>query len=1073
MWKKTSIIVIAIFNYLNVSSQELDYKLETVIQRGHRAAVKSVAYSLDGKLIATGSRDHSVKLWEVSTGREIRSFLGHLNAVNAIAFDPTGKLMATGSSDKDIIIWEIATGKEILRISGHQKSVTSVAFSTDGKLLASGGTERKAYVWDATTGDSLGEYKVYAPQVGIQVSFSEDSKTLITGNDNGMIQLFDLDKKQVYDTLRNISSSSCGGCPSYIQRNNREELLSASDHGPVTLWNLKTGKIIREYGLEDDDYNGVGMMGNYVFASKEDTIKIWTTAGKFVRRFTIPNTQINATTISPDGHYLTAVTNDKITRTWHIKSGRQMKSLKGFLNAKNDDGLELDPESYWQFNISRYINFRDRIEISPDEKYLVKGHFGNVAQLLDLSKGRVVRNFEGHDKAVICSKFSKDGQFLFTGSGDHTIKMWEVASGREIRTFNGHRELIFEIALSDNGQYLVSGSWDASAILWDIETGNLIQQYRMENNSPYTLSFAHNDLYIMMGGLGKDLRMIEIDTGMPAKTLIGHTEIVSDMGVKGDKLLTSSWDGMAKLWHINTGLIEQKFVGHKGHVYAAAFDNTGKWIATAGADRMAKLWDINTGEELKSFAGHADAVTSVDFINNDKYLITHSLDGTTKIWDIATGKEIITHILIGIGEWLVKTASGFFDATEKAKENIFFVRGLNSYSLDQFFEDFYRPGMLNETLQRGGLLNQNFNINNKLNSSPPPSIEVISPKIGETFTDQDIDVLVKITNVGGGIDEVKLMHNGKRLAGDDRAIKSNPKKGKSVYQNYPIHLIPGKNVLSVSAFSEERIESGVTQRELFIEGINEDITCHIMAIGIDEYKNPSLNLNYAFEDAESFLKLVRQRGKKLFNKTEVYSLFNEDATKEKILSTLDQIAQKAQPQDVFFFYYAGHGSMVENDFYFIPTESIRLYDVDLLADEAIYAGTLQKKFANISALKQLVVLDACQSGGATELLAVRGASEEKAWAQLSRSSGVHVLAASGSQQFATEFEQLGHGLFTYVLLEALSGKADGSPKDGKVTIYELKSYIDDQVPEYSNRFKGKAQYPVTYSRGQDFPVVIE
>ena len=99
--------------------------------------------------------------------------------------------------------------------------------------------------------------------------------------------------------------------------------------------------------------------------------------------------------------------------------------------------------------------------------------------------------------------------------------------------------------------------------------------------------------------------------------------------------------------------------------------------------------------------------------------------------------------------------------------------------------------------------------------------------------------------------------------------------------------------------------------------------------------------------------------------------------------------------------------------------------------------------------------------------------KKKAMAQLSRSSGVHVLAASGSEQFAIEFAELGHGLFTYVLLEALSGAADGAPKDGKVTIYELKAYLDARVPEYSSKYKGKPQYPVTYSRGQDFPVVLE
>ena len=114
-----------------------------------------------------------------------------------------------------------------------------------------------------------------------------------------------------------------------------------------------------------------------------------------------------------------------------------------------------------------------------------------------------------------------------------------------------------------------------------------------------------------------------------------------------------------------------------------------------------------------------------------------------------------------------------------------------------------------------------------------------------------------------------------------------------------------------------------------------------------------------------------------------------------------------------------------------------------------------------------------QAGAATEALALRGAAEEKALAQLARSAGVHVLASAGSEQFAAEFTELRHGVFTYVLLKGLNGSADGAPKDGKVTIYELKSYLDDQVPELTAKHKGEAQYPNTFSKGQDFPVVME
>ena len=233
-----------------------------------------------------------------------------------------------------------------------------------------------------------------------------------------------------------------------------------------------------------------------------------------------------------------------------------------------------------------------------------------------------------------------------------------------------------------------------------------------------------------------------------------------------------------------------------------------------------------------------------------------------------------------------------------------------------------------------------------------------------------------------------------------------------------------------------------------------------------------MTLNYAKPDAESFGMVLNEKGS-LFKNVELHSLYDGEASRINILKKLEELSAKIHQEDVFIFYYAGHGSMVDNQFFFIPSESSRLYDISALQREAIEASVLQEKLKNIKALKQLIVMDACQSGASVELLATRGAAEEKAIAQLSRSAGIHVMASAGSEQFATEFTELGHGLFTYLLIKALQGDADGAPKDGKVTIYELKSYLDDQVPEMTQKMKGKPQYPYTFSRGQDFPIVIE
>jgi uncharacterized caspase-like protein len=298
-------------------------------------------------------------------------------------------------------------------------------------------------------------------------------------------------------------------------------------------------------------------------------------------------------------------------------------------------------------------------------------------------------------------------------------------------------------------------------------------------------------------------------------------------------------------------------------------------------------------------------------------------------------------------------------------------------------------------------------------------------------------------------------------------------KGESVTYKHAVDLIGGPNTFTATASNKDRLESDPQSVEIFSDHASKSSTCYVLSVGINQYKNPRMSLNYARPDADSFSKIMDEKGTNLFKSIELHTLYDEQATRGGILAKLDALAGKINPEDVFIFYYAGHGSMVDNQFYFIPTEALRLYDASALHKEAIDAGALQERFRNIKALKQLIIMDACQSGGSVELLANRGASEEKAIAQLSRSAGIHVMASAGSEQFAAEFTELGHGLFTYVLIRALQGEADGAPKDGKVTIYELKSFIDDQVPEMTRKLKGKPQYPYTFSRGQDFPVVIE
>ncbi|MBU2913846.1 caspase family protein [Reichenbachiella agariperforans] len=1071
--KSRILVLLFILVSIVCSLRAQDLALRTVVQRGHEGTILCAAFSPDDQWVVTGSADQTAIIWDSQTGRQLRTLSGHTKGVTAVSFHPTDQVVATAGNDGRVILWDMITGENIQEID-WQKWISSIAFSPDGKSILIGGGQYVVQLIQLDDPKQITPYKVDKTQYGVQVAFDPLSGHVLTGNDDGKLIKYELETGAPLDTLRNITASSCGGCLTYFDQNEQnQELVSVARAGALSLWDMKGMRLIKTYGESDNDYLSVALSSNSVYACDEHQIEAWDKEKGTKKVLGESGEKLVGIVLSSDDTRLMSFGEDRVARIWEATSGRQIATLSGYLNAENDRGLAFSRNSYWHSNVNKFISIQNRVKISPDGKTMIKGHNNHEAYLWDTEGGRVKLELKGHDKVVVDYAFTPDSKYVYTAGGDRVIRLWDVTTGKELRSFEGHIDLIFTLVLSDDGRYLVSGSWDGSAILWDTATGERINQYRFSNSSPFSLAFAYRDQYLLVGGLGQQLQLIEIDTGTPVMDYIGHQDVVTDIEVKGEEFLTASLDGRIKRWELKTGFQSQKYIGHEGAVYDVCYDSHGQYLLSGGTDRIVRLWDLKSGKELKQLIGHKGAITGVAFIHDDRVIVSSSLDGTTRYWDVESGNEIASHVFLGPNDWLTKSVNGYFDATEGAKQNIFFVRGLESFTLDQFFEDFYRPDILGESLRLGASFHYDSDLKKKLQDSPPPKVELVSPKAGEKMTDRDIDVVVKVTNGGGGMDEIRVLHNGKRIMGKERGLSMEEKSKRTIYKHVPVRLVSGKNVLSVSAFSEERIESSVVEQEVYYEGETEKITCHVVTIGINTYKNPILNLNYAKEDAEGFQDLIKKKGKELYDELVYYPLYDEEASKENILSLLDQVADRAKPEDVLLFYYAGHGSTVEGDFYFIPTENVRLYDQKKLKSHAIYAGEIQQKLANIAALKQMVVLDACQSGSSTQLLASRGAEEEKALAQLSRSTGVHILAASGSEQYATEFAELGHGLFTYVLLEALQGKADGAPHDGKVTIYELKSYLDDQVPEYSIQFKGKPQFPVTYSRGQDFPIVVD
>ncbi|HPS05867.1 MAG TPA: caspase family protein, partial [Tenuifilaceae bacterium] len=432
-----------------------------------------------------------------------------------------------------------------------------------------------------------------------------------------------------------------------------------------------------------------------------------------------------------------------------------------------------------------------------------------------------------------------------------------------------------------------------------------------------------------------------------------------------------------------------------------------------------KLWDFESGQLIRIFEGHTGGVKSVQFSPDGKYIVSASADGSIKLWDIATGECLITRYDVpNSDDWVAVTPDGRFDGTDAGMKLLYYVKDLEVIPLESFYERFYTPGLAARVFSGSTDTNvkqHSMGSDIKL----PPSVRIVSPTTSDRFNTDLVEVVVEATDQGDGVDEARLYQNGKLVSEEQRGFKQVQKAGEKVTKKYSVLLASGVNEFRATAFNTDRTESVPYTMSIELQKAITSSNLYLVAIGVNTYKNAKYSLTYSVADAEAFAQTVAAKSKGIFGSIKTVVLKDEQCTKSGILAQLAELSSAVKPEDVFIFYYAGHGVMSEgsestpSEFYFVPFDVTQLYgNDDMLGAKGISASELRKALISIKAQKQLIVMDACQSGGATEMLAMRGAAEEKALMQLARSAGIAVLSSTGTEQFASEVKQLGHGVFT-------------------------------------------------------------
>ncbi len=1035
---------------------------ELVLQTGHSQPVSSVAFGSDGKFVVTGSWDATALLWDAATGQQLRTFKGpapssmnSFGEIYSVALSGDGKRVLTNPSDR-AILWDVSTGERMQTFKGHTEWVKSAALSADGKRVLTGSVDKTAILWDAASGQQLHTFEGHADAVNA-VALSSDGKRALTGSSDFTAILWDAAAGR---QLQRFTSTSW--VLSVALSGDSKHVLTGSQDKTATLWDAASGQQLQTFKGHSAPVNSVALNGDgtrVLTGSDDQTAILWDAAsGQQLRTFKGHTSKVLSVALSPDGKQALTGAFDKMAILWDASTGKRLRTFNGNLGWSRAAAL------------------------SPDGQQILTGSSDGRAMLWNAAGGQNPQAFRGHTGWLTSMSFSGDGKRFLTSSDDKTAILWDAVSGQKLQTFKGHTERVWSAALSSDGQRILTGSGDKTAILWDAAGGQKLQTFSGHQYSIFAVALSGDGKRVLTTSL-EATNLWDAGTGQILQTFKGHAKAVHVVALSrdGQRALTGSVDGTTILWDTASGRKLQTFKGHAHEVTAVAFSGDGKRILTGSVDETAILWDAASGQILHTLKGHTSKLMSVALSGDGTRALTASADGTARFWNVDTGKQLCSLVSLETGaDWVVVTPDGLFDGSAAGRQKVMYRVGgdLSIVPVDRFFQDYYRPGLL-ASIVKG----EKPEPTTAFAGSKPPTIKIISPKDGNVVEKRELSIETEVTDQGGGIQGPSLFLNCARLAADATTTRN----GKTLKRSFKVSLVEGDNRFEVKAASGDGSwESEPTTITLRFEKPLDKPVVHVVAIGISRYAEGSFRLKYATDDARSMARLFDQRGRYLYREVKVTTLLDEDASRERIQTTLKVVPQQAQPQDTLVLFLAGHGVMVGQRYYFIPYDFRASKDRKLEDDirqQGLPADELTDFIGAGTALKRIVILDTCASGGVVSLFkagsrnpfAFRGEIEK-----LSRAQGICFLAASSATEEAKEPEALGHGVLTYTLLAGLKA-VEGGPLEGKslqptgkaqvVEVVEWFSYANGHVARLTKEYCGQEQNVQMSVQGQSFPVL--
>jgi WD40 repeat protein len=574
----------------DVASQQVLYKL--TLDKGPRASwMLGVAFSPDGRHLAMADYDSRVHVCDAATGGNLRAFAGHERAVNRVAFSRDGQRLASVSDDGTLRVWDVTTGQAIhVLATGHGRTI-GVDWSPVGTVGASAGDDGTIRLWDLAAGKELRTLRGHWQQV-LAVKFSPDGRFLAAGDWAGVVKVWNTATSTEVHTWSGHTAPvwSVAFSPDGLQ------VASAGFDGGLKIWNAWSGAESLRLSGHSGPINGLSFSpdGRLLVTGGDDfTVKVWDVTRERDVAELWRSTWLFAVAFSPaDRHIVAAGGNREDVIVWDTQTGTVQHVLRGPRGDTTDVVFSADGQRL------------GAVAVVPraDLRRMVGANNRWQAKVWDLQTGQEIPPPGGKLAGVVALAFGPDGRALGVVADADCVTVRDLLAGRDLFRVCEDARSLQGAAFSRDGLALATAEATGTVMVWDTETGR--QMLRLPANAaadPYTrLAFS------------RDHRQLAIVTADPVVTT----------------------DYVVSLWDLTTARLTASCRGHVGMVRGLAFSEDGRRLATAGhTDMTVKLWDTSTGQEALTLRGHKDHLEGVAFSADGQRLASVGWQQVVKVWD--------------------------------------------------------------------------------------------------------------------------------------------------------------------------------------------------------------------------------------------------------------------------------------------------------------------------------------------------------------------------------------------------------------------------------------------------------